>query len=1066
MANKSNFNENTRVQVPGAMHLVRLGYSYISHIDVNDFEPWTNILKDVFRESMLTLNPFMNGLQVDNLLKEIVRMCRDNDDLGREFYQTLTAQTGVKLIDFDHPDRNQWHVTTEFTCENEKTNDNFRPDITVFVNGMPLAFIEVKKPNNVEGILAERNRINTRMRNRAFKSFFNMTQFMIFSNNEEYNEDSLIPIKGAFYATPSRGNAFFNVFREEDFDLLKHCGYEAHVDENVEHDILMHRNCPQLRALPEYKTNQQPTTPTNRIITSMLSRERFLFILRYGIAYVEKTTENDKGQKIVTLQKHIMRYQQLFATFAIRRTVAMGKTGGIIWHTQGSGKTALAYYNVKALTDYFATESVPVKFYFIVDRLDLLQQAEDEFMARGLVVRTAQSREELMADFADNVVRHNAKGQQEIMVVNIQKFATDHKHVSKKEIYNTRLRRVFFIDEAHRGYSPEGSFLANLFNADTEAIKIALTGTPLLRAERESWRVFGDYIHTYYYDKSIADGYTLKLMREDIETQYKESITDILDQLTKEVEVRRSDIDHNQIIEHESYLEGVLDYILHDIRLSRIHADAPHMGGMIVCETNRQAREMYRLFCNRQIMYSASVTDGPGYSMAAENRIHQPRPLKAVLVLHDEGDKLERKENIEDFKKTENVDFLIVNAMLLTGFDAPRLKKLYLLRKMDGHNLLQALTRVNRPYRDFKYGYVVDFANIKENFIETNNMYMRELNRTGGDDGEVRQEEGAGSVLMVSNDEIIKQMKDIKGELFQYALDNAEVFSRQLEDIGDKEQLYKLRHSLEDAKALTNQVRSFGDEELKLKFEKLAVGSIPSLISEVTRRIERINLLDSTNHTADVSGIIREALSMMEFNFRLRGNEELQIVYNDLRERYDKVEREFAANIDHEEQAFINLSDDFRRYFARRGFTPETVAEAKEDIGYMDVVMDKIRKINRANAVLRTKYNDDEKFVRIHKRVREENKKREQKVPEQKPIIAKSELIITEGLNGMKNSIDESVFYDVNVMANLPYFNQLIMQKLMNELDQLSITNSRADRNYLQSQIARQYLEAFEQRTF
>ena len=116
-------------------------------------------------------------------------------------------------------------------------------------------------------------------------------------------------------------------------------------------------------------------------------------------------------------------------------------------------------------------------------------------------------------------------GENEIIVVNIQKFEEDHEKVVFDGAYNTRLQRVFFIDEAHRGYDPKGSFLANLLEADKDAVKIAMTGTPLLREERASWKVFGDYIDTYYYDKSIADGYTLKLMREDIETSYKEKIS-------------------------------------------------------------------------------------------------------------------------------------------------------------------------------------------------------------------------------------------------------------------------------------------------------------------------------------------------------------------------------------------------------------------------------------------------------------------------------------------------------------------------------------------------------------
>ena len=1069
MADRHNFNENTRVQIPAAMHLVRLGYTYFNRINANDYDHRCNVLLKPLKLAVGRLNPQLSDAQVDNEVASLLRTV-ENDDLGQEFYQKITATSGIRYIDFEslnnpeHHDQNVWHVTTEFTCLNERTDDNFRPDITVFVNGLPLVFIEVKKPFNVEGILAERSRIDARMRNKAFRSFFNVTQFMVFSNNEEYNEDSQVPISGAFYATPSRSKAFFNVFREEDKELLQKSGYHPDVSDAVEHDILIHRNCPQLKALPEYKTNQQPTTPTNRILTSMLSRQRLLFILRYGIAYVKATHKNKDGETVTEQQKHIMRYQQLFATYAIRRTLDKGLTGGIIWHTQGSGKTALSYYNVKSLTDYFALRSTPVKFYFIVDRLDLLEQASSEFSMRGLVVRTAQSREELMADFADNTVRKNPDGKPEIMVVNIQKFATDHKRINKKEVYNTHLRRIFFIDEAHRGYDSKGCFLANLFQADPNAIKIALTGTPLLKSERESWRVFGDYIHTYYYDKSIADGYTLKLMREDIETIYKEQISNILDQLTGGVQVKKSDIDHNQIIENESYLMPVLQYIVRDLRRSRIQQDAPHMGGMIVCETNQQAREIYRLLDEREFPTITTVPQSPQEipnDMAAQPREVEYNRLRPVLILHDEGDKLERKGNIDLFKKTEDVDFLVVNAMLLTGFDAPRLKKLYLLRKLDGHNLLQALTRVNRPYRDFKYGYVVDFANIKENFIDTNNRYLRELNRTNEEDVDTASGNGAGNALMLTNQEIALQMQGIREALFQYSIENVEEFSRQIEGIDDKEQLYSLRRTLEDARALTNQVRTFGNEDLRHRFEVLSINSIPSLISEVTHRIQRVNLLEATDHRADVSSIIREALSMLDFEFKKRGDEELEMVYNDLRDRYDRVEQEFAANIDHEEDAYVTLSADFRNYFKRRGFTPDSVDAAREDIGYMDEVLKKIKKINRANAVLQAKYNNDEKFARIHKRVREENKRRDGDTPPGTPIISRKDIEIADALRAFKHGIDEGLYLNSNLIENPDYFGQDVMSEVATSLTDLRIAASRTDRQWIKNRIAAEYLNSF-----
>ena len=109
-----------------------------------------------------------------------------------------------------------------------------------------------------------------------------------------------------------------------------------------------------------------------------------------------------------------------------------------------------------------------------------------------------------------------------------------------------------------------------MLEADKDAIKIALTGTPLIKDERASWRVFGDYIDKYYYDKSIADGYTLKLMREDIETSYREKIEDVLRSLAGDVEVKKSDIDRHKIIEHENYLNALLDYIIDDLRKFRI----------------------------------------------------------------------------------------------------------------------------------------------------------------------------------------------------------------------------------------------------------------------------------------------------------------------------------------------------------------------------------------------------------------------------------------------------------------------------------------------------------------
>ena len=828
---KSLFNEMTRVQMPALVHLTRLGYTYYGRIfdDMADkvYDPDTNILKDVFISQFKKLNPDHEG-EAEQTLKAI-RQELDNDDLGKSFYSRLKTTSPVRLIDFDNPRNNVFHCTAEFTCKNGQ--DEFRPDITLFINGLPLVFIEVKKHNNHGGMLAESDRMNRkRFPNKKFRRFINITQLMIFSNNMEYDaEGGIVPIQGAFYCTAAKQSAPFNCFREENplnedvAPYIKGYPYGA-IDAEVEKKILKDFNNQVIHTSPEYQTNLNVNTPTNRIITSMCSPERLLFILKYGIAYVNMEREVDG--KIETInQKHIMRYQQMFAALAIREKLSDGVKSGVVWHTQGSGKTALSYYLSYYLSDYFAHNNKVAKFYFIVDRLDLLEQASQEFEARGLVVKTANSRAELMEQFRNNQAQEGNSGQQEITVVNIQRFAEDKERVTLPS-YATNLQRIFIIDEAHRGYNPKGSFLANLFDADENSIKIALTGTPLLADERESWKVFGNYLHTYYYDKSIQDGYTLKIIREDIETKYKEKLSAIYENL--ETLVQKKDIKRDQIVEHDSYVKELTRYIISDLKRFRTIQGDDTLGGMVICETSEQARKIFAFFDDVQRELNADSS--------------HPSHFRAGLILHDSDDKDTRKQIVKDFKKNMTIDILIVYNMLLTGFDAPRLKRLYFGRKLKDHNLLQAITRVNRPYKDNKYGYIIDFANIKSNFEQTNEAYLKELNRFN-DPNEV----GAGNTtdtftqVIEDKDALVQQMREVRQVLFDYTTDNVEEFSSEISTIEDKQELIKLKKVLIAARDCCNVVRTFGDDELKQAFTKLEITRLPEMIREVQRQIDTIN---------------------------------------------------------------------------------------------------------------------------------------------------------------------------------------------------------------------------------
>jgi len=404
------FNEDSRVKLPSVLHLHRLGYQYLS-LKNAVWDEMTNIFTDIFAKSISTINPHSEEGDVDRLLGEI-RFALDNEDLGKTFYEKLVDQSGYRLLDFEDFDNNSFHVVTELTYKNG--DEEFRPDIVLLVNGMPLAFVEVKKPNNKDGTLTERDRIDRRFQNKKFRRFANITQLMVFSNNMEYDSESPLPIQGAFYASTSYQNHAFNFFREEEsLDLSVLLSLES---EEIENYVLKDNNYQIIKHNPEFITNKSPDTPTNRLLTSLFSRDRLQFILRYAIAYVREE---------IGWQKHIMRYPQIFATKAIAKSLDKGIKKGIIWHTQGSGKTALAFYNVKFLTDYFQRKKIVPKFYFIVDRIDLLEQAKKEFTSRGLVVHTIDSREAFAKDIKSTSVIHNLSGKSEITVVNIQKFKDD-----------------------------------------------------------------------------------------------------------------------------------------------------------------------------------------------------------------------------------------------------------------------------------------------------------------------------------------------------------------------------------------------------------------------------------------------------------------------------------------------------------------------------------------------------------------------------------------------------------------------------------------------------------------
>ena len=695
-----------------------------------------------------------------------------------------------------------------------------------------------------------------------------------------------------------------------------------------------------------------------------------------------------------------MRYPQIFATFAIEKKLNEGIKKGIIWHTQGSGKTALAYYNVQFLTDYFQKRGIIPKFYFVVDRLDLADQAHSEFAKRGLEVKPVNSRQDFVENMKSTSVVMGSSGRNEISVVNIQKFTEDSVSEEKTD-YDVNIQRIYFVDEAHRSFNPKGDYFLNLLKSDKNAIKIALTGTPLLKEVAKNYdskTLFGDYIHKYYYNKSIADGYTLRLIREEINTEYKMKMQEVMEQIS----VKAGEISKSKIFAHEKFTAPMLDYIVNDLTEFRQRNADESLGAMVVCDTSEQAKELYKQFKEK---CAKENSEQEGSERCGKARFI---PTKASLILHDVNDKVTRESEIKDFK-IGKIDVLFVYNMLLTGFDAKRLKKLYLARVVKDHNLLQTLTRVNRPYKNYRYGFVVDFADISAQFEKANYNYLEELKAELGD------EMKHYSDLFKTRAEIENEIAEIKEILFHYDTKNRENFSNQITEINDKKRLSELLKQLINAKELRNIIRLQGEEDLLKKADFSLWHDFLKIVSD---RMEMLKYTETINEGETISNLLNVALEDIYFQFVKISESELKIA-DELQQKLRRTREEMQLNFDPKDPQFVSLREELERIFRSKNLNETTQEGMQEHIRILDKIYDEVKEINRKNVLLKEKYKNDERYVRVHKELKNNQFK------------DKKESQIYEALLATKENVDDIVLRNSQIINNREFFANDIMQKII-----------------------------------
>ncbi|MFP6287427.1 DEAD/DEAH box helicase family protein [Helicobacter pylori] len=654
---------------------------------------------------------------------------------------------------------------------------------------------------------------------------------------------------------------------------------------------------------------------------------------------------------------------------------------GIIWHTQGSGKTALTYHLTKLIRDFFSPLNKKTKFYFIVDRLDLLEQAKNEFLKRGLCAHEAENKEDLSQKLKSSSVFENPQGNDEIIVVNIQKFKAPNEEkapnedpfnsapkeiVSKTELQeatkdNHDLQRVFIIDEAHRSYDPKGCFYANLIECDKTAIKIALTGTPLLEdnaQDKATKKTFGNYLHTYSYTESIKDAHTLTLQLEIIEKSYKEKLQAIYRLLQESITIEDIEVKKETIFNHERYIKEMLYYIIRDLLNFRRVNNDEHLKAMVVCFSSAQARLANLLFNEVQ---EKVLQENPNLRILNK--------LQSSLILHDEQ---EVKEKIYSFKHGDT-DIVFVFNMLLTGFDLPNLKRLYIHRELKDHNLLQALARVNRSYNNMSFGYLIDFVGIQENFDKTTDDYLKELNRFNQSDSNIKDNL---KDMFADRNILEKDIKNAYDDLFNYPIDDIEAMTSAIVNISKMSELLKVSRAINTLKERYNLIRTSNDKKILSLKEKMDIEKINKISSMLHQKAKHLHALKNINEPKNPNDLIilEDLIALLDFKIEFKERKELRFKEQEEITTKQKQAKEILEKIPDQQDKEIQK---FYKDFSKLLQTPATSQNFEEISHSYDAIISQLKQHKEQTTNLLNKYDNDRAYAithkRLHDRLMEEN---------------------------------------------------------------------------------------------
>lgn len=691
---KDSYLEINASQRPALALFEAMGYTYISPADCDKQRGsrYHVLLRDILRGQLRRLNRYVYaGAENEFSAANIERAMEDLDEpltdglvrtsekiydallLGKSYPETVgdgkMLSFNLRYIDWDNPQNNVFHVTEEFVVDSRDRQHNARPDIVLFINGIPFAVIECKAPH-----IPVEEAVGQMIRNQQaayIPQLFKFAQLVVATNKNAVK-----------YATVSTPKKFWSVWKEQDDEWLQ----------------------TRLKALvPDRMPTEQ-----DRNIVSLFSRERVFELIRYFILFDANV-------------KKVCRYQQFFAVREIMKTIAESdehgnRQSGVIWHTQGSGKSLTMVMLAKTIL--MELKDCHPRVVIVTDRKELDAQIAATFAHTRLTPARATSGRHLVE------LVNSARA--DVITSIINKFNT----VERQEVKNPSRDIFVLVDESHR--SNYGLMATRMRSVFPNACYIGFTGTPLMKSEKNTMARFGRLIHKYTIRDGVEDGAIVPLIYEGrfVEQKVDEENIDLwFKQTTRRLtEAQREDL--------RKKWSSIRRLTSTDARIKRIALDiSEHFiegykdtGFKAMLATNYKRDAIRYLQCFEQFgdLSYAVVISPPDMREGVDDVDEGADDLVVSFwnkMMQQYGDADRYEEAIKNRFCDGEIDILIVCSKLLTGFDAPLCQVLYIDKELKEHGLLQAIARTNRLHEGKDYGLIVDYRGLIEKLDTAMDMY-------------------------------------------------------------------------------------------------------------------------------------------------------------------------------------------------------------------------------------------------------------------------------------------------------------------------------------------------------